>query len=187
MKFDVDANGILNVSAKDLGTGKEQTVRIEQSSGLNEAEIERMRKDAEAHASEDKHKRDLAETRNKGESMAFQLEKLMKEHKDKLTDADRAPLEAAIKKVREVAKRKISTRSNRPSTNSSKLRTPSARACTRSAAGAGSWRQRRRRRRPAAPMPARASRRRRSDRRRVRSERISNQPVGIARIRAATS
>ncbi len=101
VKFDVDANGILNVSAKDLGTGKEQTVRIEQSSGLNEAEIERMRKDADAHASEDKHKRDLAEMKNKGESMAFQLEKLMKEHKDKLTDADRSPLEAAIKKVKE--------------------------------------------------------------------------------------
>jgi molecular chaperone DnaK len=104
VKFDVDANGILNVSAKDLGTGKEQTVRIEQSSGLNDAEIERMRKDAEAHASEDKHKRDLAETRNKGESMAFQLEKLMKEQKDKITESDRAPLEAAIKKVREVSK-----------------------------------------------------------------------------------
>ncbi len=57
VKFDIDANGILNVSAKDLGTGKEQTVRIEQSSGLSEAEIEKMRKDAESHADEDKKKR----------------------------------------------------------------------------------------------------------------------------------
>ena len=104
VKFDIDANGILNVSAKDLGTGKEHSVKIEQSSGLNETEIEKMRKDAESHATEDKRKRELAEARNHGESLAFQLEKLMKEHKDKLTDADRAPLEAAITKVRDVSK-----------------------------------------------------------------------------------
>ncbi len=104
VKFDIDANGILSVSAKDLGTGKEHSVRIEQSSGLNEAEVERMRKDAEVHATEDKRKRDLAESRNKAESMCFQLEKLIKEHNDKLTDADRAPLEAAMVRVREVAK-----------------------------------------------------------------------------------
>jgi molecular chaperone DnaK len=73
VKFDIDANGILNVAAKDLGSGKEQTVRIEQSSGLNEAEIERMRKDAESHAAEDKQKRELAEARNQAESMCFQL------------------------------------------------------------------------------------------------------------------
>jgi molecular chaperone DnaK len=104
VKFDIDANGILNVSAKELGTGKEQTVRIEQSSGLNEAEIERMRKDADSHAAEDKAKRELAESRNQAESMCFQLEKMMKEHADKLTDADKAPLQAAIDKTRETAK-----------------------------------------------------------------------------------
>ncbi|HXT57446.1 MAG TPA: molecular chaperone DnaK [Pirellulales bacterium] len=103
VKFDIDANGILNVAAKDLGTGKEQTVRIEQSSGLNEQEIERMRKDAESHAAEDKQKRELAESRNNAESMCFQLEKLMKEQADKLSDNDKAPLEAAIKKARETA------------------------------------------------------------------------------------
>jgi molecular chaperone DnaK len=103
VKFDIDANGILNVAAKDLGTGKEQTVRIEQSSGLNEAEIDRMRKDAELHASEDKKKRELAELRNQAESMCFQLEKLMKEQADKLSESDKAPLEAAIKKTRDVA------------------------------------------------------------------------------------
>ena len=103
VKFDIDANGILNVAAKDLGTGKEQTVRIEQSSGLNEQEIERMRKDAESHAAEDKQKRELAESRNHADSMCFQLEKLMKEHADKLTESDKAPLEAAIKKAREAA------------------------------------------------------------------------------------
>jgi molecular chaperone DnaK len=104
VKFDIDANGILNVSAKDLGTGKEQTVRIEQSSGLSEAEIEKMRKDAESHAAEDKQKRELAEARNQAESMCFQMEKLMKEHADKLGPNDKAPLEAAVAKTREVAK-----------------------------------------------------------------------------------
>jgi molecular chaperone DnaK len=102
VKFDIDANGILNVSAKDLGTGKEHTVRIEQSSGLTQEEIERRRKEAEEHAAEDQRKRNLAELRNKAESMVFQLEKLMKEHKDKISDSDRGPLEAAIKKVRDV-------------------------------------------------------------------------------------
>ncbi|MCG8587080.1 MAG: molecular chaperone DnaK, partial [Pirellulales bacterium] len=104
VKFDIDANGILSVSAKDLGTGKEQTVTIEQSSGLSDDEIDAMKKDAEAHADEDKKKRELAEARNQGESMCFQLEKLMKEQEDKLSDSDREPLEAAIAKVREAAK-----------------------------------------------------------------------------------
>jgi molecular chaperone DnaK len=103
VKFDIDANGILNVSAKDLGTGKEQTVRIEQSSGLSEAEIDRMRKDADAHAAEDKEKRQLVELRNQSESRCFDLEKLLKEHSDKLKSADKDAVEAAIKKTREVA------------------------------------------------------------------------------------
>ncbi len=104
VKFDIDANGILNVSAKDLGTSKEQTVRIEQSSGLNEAEIEKMRKDAELHAEEDKKRRQLAELRNQADSMVYQVEKLIKESGDKLQASDKAPLEAAMNKVREAAK-----------------------------------------------------------------------------------
>jgi len=104
VKFDIDANGILNVSAKELGTGKEQSVRIEQSSGLTEAEIEKMRKDAELHAEEDKRKRQLAELRNQADSMSYQVEKLMKEHADKIKESDKAPLEASIKKVRDAAK-----------------------------------------------------------------------------------
>jgi len=96
VKFDIDANGILNVSAKDLGTGKEQTVRIEQSSGLSEEEIDKMRKDAELHAEEDKKKRDLAEARNQADSMCFQIEKLIKEHEAKLSDADKSAVNAAI-------------------------------------------------------------------------------------------
>jgi molecular chaperone DnaK len=104
VKFDIDANGILNVSAKDLGTGKEQAIRIEKSSGLSQEEIERMRREAELHAAEDKKKRELAELHNKAEALCFQLEKLMKEHASKLSESDRAPLEAAIRRTREVAK-----------------------------------------------------------------------------------
>jgi molecular chaperone DnaK len=104
VKFDIDANGILNVSAKDLGTGKEQTVRIEQSSGLSEDEIKRMQQDASAHAEEDKKKRELIEARNMAESMVYQIEKTMKQNADKLKDSDKSALEAAMNKVREAAK-----------------------------------------------------------------------------------
>ncbi|MFM8952196.1 MAG: molecular chaperone DnaK, partial [Planctomycetaceae bacterium] len=104
VKFDIDANGILSVSAKDLGSNKEQTVKIEQSSGLNESEIERMRKDAESHAEDDKRKFRLAEARNKAEALCFQTEKLVKENDAKLSASDKAPLEAAIAKAREMAK-----------------------------------------------------------------------------------
>ncbi|HEY2413546.1 MAG TPA: molecular chaperone DnaK, partial [Pirellulaceae bacterium] len=104
VKFDIDANGILNVAAKDLGTGTEQTVRIEQSSGLSETEIEKMRKDAESHADDDKKKRALIEARNEGESRCYQLEKLIKQQGEKLKDSDKQALEAAIVKVRDVAK-----------------------------------------------------------------------------------
>jgi molecular chaperone DnaK len=104
VKFDIDANGIVSVSAKDLGTGKENKVKIENASSIPKDEIEKMRRDAEAHASEDKKKRELAEARNQAESMCFQLEKLMKEHSDKIKETDRGPLEAAITKAREKAK-----------------------------------------------------------------------------------
>jgi molecular chaperone DnaK len=87
-----------------LGSNKEQTVKIEQSSGLNEAEIERMRKDAESYAEDDKRKYRLAEARNKAEALCFQTEKLVKENAEKLSASDKAPLEAAITKAREAAK-----------------------------------------------------------------------------------
>jgi molecular chaperone DnaK len=104
VKFDIDANGILNVAAKDLGTGKEQTVRIEQSSGLSETEIDRMGKDADAHAEEDKRKRAIAEQRNQADSMCWQLEKLIKEQESKLSQADKDAVTRAIEKTREAAK-----------------------------------------------------------------------------------
>ena len=102
--FDIDANGILNVSAKDLGTGKEQKVRIEQSAGLSEADIDKMRKNAEEHAEEDKKKRELADLRNQSDSMCFQLQKLLEEHDAKLSDADKEAMKKAIEKTREAAK-----------------------------------------------------------------------------------
>ena len=104
VKFDIDQNGILNVLAKDLGTSKEQSVRIEQSAGLSGDSIDRMKSDAEEHAEEDKLKRELVEQRNQVDQMCFQLEKMMSENDDKLQDSDKAPLEAAISKAREVAK-----------------------------------------------------------------------------------
>jgi molecular chaperone DnaK len=104
VKFDIDQNGILNVSARDLGTRKEASVRIEQSAGLSDGEIERMRKDAESHADDDRRKFEVVEARNQADQMCYQLEKLMKEHADKLSDADKEPLRKAIDKVRQVSK-----------------------------------------------------------------------------------
>jgi molecular chaperone DnaK len=102
--FNIDANGILNVTARDKGTGKEQTIKIESSGGLSKDEIERMQRDAESHASEDKKKRELAEARNTAEQRVYQLEKLLEEHKDKLSDGDKSAIRAAIDKVNEVKK-----------------------------------------------------------------------------------
>ncbi len=104
VKFDIDQNGILNVSARDLGTRKEATIRIEQSAGLSDSEIERMRRDAETHAEEDRRQFELVEARNQADQMCYQLEKLMRENADKLGEQDRAPLEKAVQKTREVAK-----------------------------------------------------------------------------------
>lgn len=104
VKFDIDANGILQVSAKDLGSGKEANVTIEQSSGLSDDEIERMKKDGEANAEADKQKRELVEARNAGEALAYQVEKTLKEQSDKIDDASKAPIESAIEKVRETIK-----------------------------------------------------------------------------------
>lgn len=97
--FDIDVNGILKVTAKDKATGKEHQVRIENSSGLSKDEIERIKRDADAHSAEDKARRELAEQKNKGQTMVYETEKLMKEHADKLDAGSKSGLEAAIKKV----------------------------------------------------------------------------------------
>jgi molecular chaperone DnaK len=94
--FDIDANGILHVSAKDKGTGKEQKIVIKASSGLSEDEIKRMVKDAEAHAAEDKKFRELVETRNRADALAHQVEKSLKDLGDKVSGEDRAKIESAL-------------------------------------------------------------------------------------------
>jgi molecular chaperone DnaK len=99
--FDLDTNGILNVSAKDKTTGKENKITIKNSSGLTPEEIERMKRDAELHAEEDKRKREFVDTRNAAEQQIYQLEKMLREAGDKISANDRAPLEAAIAKVKQ--------------------------------------------------------------------------------------
>ena len=101
--FDIDANGILNVSAKDLGTGKEQKIEIKGGSGLDESEVEQMIKDAEAHAEEDRGARELAEARNLAENAAHQAEQSLEELGDKVDESAKSQIEAAIKDVREAA------------------------------------------------------------------------------------
>jgi molecular chaperone DnaK len=99
--FDIDANGIVNVSAKDRATNKQQHITITASSGLSETEIKQMVKDAEAHADEDKKRRELVEERNKLDSMIYQLDKMLKDSADKVSAGAREPVEAAIKSAKE--------------------------------------------------------------------------------------
>jgi molecular chaperone DnaK len=98
--FDIDANGIVHVSAKDLGTGKEQSIKITASSGLTEEEIQRMVRDAESHAEEDRKKRELIDTRNQADSMIYMTEKSLKEHGDKVDSAIRSSIESAIARTK---------------------------------------------------------------------------------------
>jgi molecular chaperone DnaK len=102
--FDIDANGILNVSAKDLGTGKEQAIQIKSSSGLSDDEIQKMVKDAEAHAAEDEAKRKLIDARNRGDQLAYSTEKMLKEYGDKVDAGTRTEIEQAINRLKDVLK-----------------------------------------------------------------------------------
>ena len=101
--FDIDANGILNVSAKDLGTGKEQKIVITASSGLSKDEVERMRRDADSHAEDDKKRREEVEIRNEADNTAYRAEKFVKDNGDKLGGA-KSTIEDGAKAVREAAK-----------------------------------------------------------------------------------
>jgi len=98
--FDIDANGIVNVSAKDLGTQKEQKITITSSSGLSKDEVDRMMKEAEAHADEDKKRREEIDTRNRADSAVYASERMLKESGDKLPVAEKAEVEAAMKALR---------------------------------------------------------------------------------------
>jgi molecular chaperone DnaK len=94
--FDIDANGILNVTAKDNATGKDQKITITSSSGLSKEEVERMAKDAEAHAAEDKEQREAVEARNHLDSLVYNVEKMVKDAGDKVPQSDRAEVESAL-------------------------------------------------------------------------------------------
>jgi molecular chaperone DnaK len=102
--FDIDANGILNVSAKDLGTGKEQSIKIIASSGLSKEEVEKMRREAEVSAEDDRKKRDLIDARNRADNVAYQTEKQLKEFGDKLSESDRQEIQSHVDKLRSLAK-----------------------------------------------------------------------------------
>jgi molecular chaperone DnaK len=101
--FDIDANGIVNVAAKDLATGKEQTITISGSSGLSKADVERMVKDAQSHASEDQARRDLIDARNQADSLAYQVEKTVNDNRAKIAVGELSTIEAAIAEARRVA------------------------------------------------------------------------------------
>jgi len=107
--FDIDANGIVNVSAKDKGTGKEQQIRIQASGGLSDSDIEKMVKDAESHAAEDKARRETVEARNHAESLVHSTEKTLGEHGDKLEAADRTAIEDAVKALKEELEKQDAT------------------------------------------------------------------------------
>ncbi len=102
--FDIDANGIVKVSAKDMGTGKEQKIQIQNSSGLSEDEINRMVKDAEANAESDKKKREEVDARNEADSLVYQTEKALKDYGDKVSDGDKKNIETAMNDVKEALK-----------------------------------------------------------------------------------
>lgn len=100
--FDIDANGILHVSAKDLGTGKEQSIRITATSGLTEEEIKKMMRDAESHSEDDKKKKQLAEARNEADTLVYTVEKSVKDYGDKLNEAEKKDIEEAIEKCKKL-------------------------------------------------------------------------------------
>lgn len=102
VSFDIDANGILHVSAKDLGTGKEQSIRITVSSGLSEDEIKKMMRDAESHSDEDKKKKQLAEAKNQADTIVYSVEKSLKEYGDKLTETEKKEIEEALEKCKNI-------------------------------------------------------------------------------------
>src|SRR6185312_13437875 len=98
--FDIDANGILNVTAKDKATNNEQKITITSSSGLSKDEVEKMAKDAEAHSGDDRKKKEEIESRNRADAMAYNVEKMLKEHRSKISDADAKEVESALEEIR---------------------------------------------------------------------------------------
>jgi molecular chaperone DnaK len=101
VSFDIDANGIINVSARDLGTGNQQQIRIEGGSGLKEDEVQQMIRDAEAHADEARRLREVADTKNAAEQLAYQTERSLKDHRDALDESDASTIEGRIMELKQ--------------------------------------------------------------------------------------
>ena len=102
--FDIDANGIVNVSAKDLGTGKEQAIRIESSSGLSKDDVEKMVKESELHAEEDRKKRELSEAKNQADALLYSTEKSLKDYGDKVGEDEKKKIQETVDKLKEALK-----------------------------------------------------------------------------------
>ena len=173
--FDIDANGIVHVSAKDLGTGKEQQMTITGGTALNKDEIDRMMKEAEAHAEEDRVRREEAEVRNNADSLVFQTEKLLKDQADKVQPDDKEKIEAALKALKDALGRHRH-RGGQARPRGAGDRQPGVRAAALRAGAAGPERGRRRRgARCGCDRGRRRRGRRRRDRRRRarRAERVS--------------
>ncbi len=123
--FDIDANGILNVSAKDLGTGREQKITITSSSGLSKDEVNRMTREGELHADEDKRRKEEVEIKNRADSMVYSVEKLLKENRDKISETDAKSIEEALEEAKNTIKdgdtQKISAAVEKLTTASHKL------------------------------------------------------------------
>jgi molecular chaperone DnaK len=102
--FDIDANGILNVSAKDTGTGKQQSIQIKSSSGLSDTEVQKMTREAEAHAAEDKKKREVVDLKNHADQLIYSTEKTLKEHGEKVPAETRSKIENAVNNLKEATK-----------------------------------------------------------------------------------
>ena len=165
--FEIDANGVLSVGAKDLGTGKEQQIRIEGASGMNKDEVEKMKRDAELHADEDKQKREFADAKNAAEGRVHQIEKMFAEAGDKITDADKAPINAAITKVKEAVGRNDLAAVKAATAELEQASSAMAQHLYSKAGGQGGATG------PATEPEAKKDGPRRRDRRRVRSEEVS--------------
>jgi molecular chaperone DnaK len=135
--FDIDANGILNVTAKDRATNNEQKITITSSSGLSKDEVEKMARDAESHGAEDRKKREEIEARNRADAMMYNVEKMLKEHRDKISEADAKEVESAVEEVKQAMAdgglEKITSATDKLTTASHKL--AEAMYKTQSAAG----------------------------------------------------
>ncbi len=139
--FDIDANGILNVSAKDRATNNEQKITITSSSGLSKDEVEKMAKDAESHAGEDRKRKEDVEARNRADAMVYNVEKMLKEHRDKIAESDSKMIEAAVAETKsaiaEGGAERINTATDKLTQASHKLAEAMYRTTAQQPGGAG--------------------------------------------------